>query len=104
MGLLIDGRWHDQWYENGKDGTFKRENAQRRNQLPAPEAGRYHLYVSLACPWAHRTLIFRALKGLEPLIDVSVVSWLMQDLRPAARLQRGPPRRPAVSASALHPG
>lgn len=36
MGLLIDGRWHDQWYENGKDGTFKRENAQRRNQLPAP--------------------------------------------------------------------
>ncbi|MCP5853807.1 glutathione S-transferase family protein, partial [Klebsiella pneumoniae] len=57
MGLLIDGRWHDQWYENGKDGAFKRENAQRRNQLPAPEAGRYHLYVSLACPWAHRTLI-----------------------------------------------
>lgn len=79
MGLLIDGRWHDQWYENGKDGAFKRENAQRRNRLPAPEAGRYHLYVSLACPWAHRTLIFRALKGLEPLIDVSVVSWLMQD-------------------------
>lgn len=37
MGLLIDGRWHDQWYENGKDGTFKRENAQRRNQLPAPK-------------------------------------------------------------------
>lgn len=77
MGLLIDGRWHDQWYQNSKDGAFQRENAQRRNQLPAAEAGRYHLYVSLACPWAHRTLIFRALKGLEPLIDVSVVSWLM---------------------------
>ncbi|PNA00088.1 MULTISPECIES: glutathione S-transferase family protein [unclassified Pseudomonas] len=77
MGLLIDGRWHDQWYQTSQDGAFKRENAQRRNQLPAAEAGRYHLYVSLACPWAHRTLIFRAIKGLEPLIGVSVVSWLM---------------------------
>ncbi|MBM3106035.1 glutathione S-transferase family protein [Pseudomonas sp. V1] len=77
MGLLIDGRWHDQWYESSKDGAFQRESAQRRNQLPAAEAGRYHLYVSLACPWAHRTLIFRKLKGLESLIDVSVVSWLM---------------------------
>ncbi|OLS61822.1 glutathione S-transferase family protein [Pseudomonas putida] len=77
MGLLIDGRWHDQWYQSSKDGAFERENAQRRNDLPAAEAGRYHLYVSLACPWAHRTLIYRKLKGLENLIDVSVVSWLM---------------------------
>lgn len=77
MGLLIDGRWHDQWYKSSKDGAFERESAQRRNALPAPEAGRYHLYVSLACPWAHRTLILRKLKGLESLIDVSVVSWLM---------------------------
>ncbi|QBF26222.1 glutathione S-transferase family protein [Pseudomonas tructae] len=77
MGLLIDGRWHDQWYASSKDGAFQRESAQRRNALPAAEPGRYHLYVSLACPWAHRTLIFRTLKGLEQLIDVSVVSWLM---------------------------
>ncbi|WP_447792791.1 MULTISPECIES: glutathione S-transferase family protein [Pseudomonas] len=90
MGLLVEGRWQDQWYESSKDGTFQREQAQRRNWLtadgkPGPtgvggfaaEAGRYHLYVSLACPWAHRTLILRKLKGLESLIDVSVVSWLM---------------------------
>ncbi|AJO79449.1 glutathione S-transferase family protein [Pseudomonas sp. MRSN 12121] len=90
MGLLIEGRWHDQWYESSKDGTFQREQAQRRNWVtadgaPGPsgeggfraQAGRYHLYVSLACPWAHRTLILRKLKGLEQLIDVSVVSWLM---------------------------
>lgn len=79
MGLLIDGRWHDQWYQSSKDGAFQREKAQRHNQLSAVEAGRYHLYVSLACPWAHRTLIFRKLKGLESLIDVSVVSWLMAE-------------------------
>jgi len=90
MGQLIDGRWHDQWYDTSKDGHFQRENAQRRNWItadgqPGPtgeggfraEAGRYHLYVSLACPWAHRTLIYRQFKGLESLIDVSVVSWLM---------------------------
>jgi putative glutathione S-transferase len=90
MGLLVDGQWHDQWYDTGKDGHFQRENAQRRDWItaadaPAPdtetalpaEAGRYHLYVSLACPWAHRTLILRTLKGLDSLVDVSVVSWLM---------------------------
>ncbi|KAA6165977.1 MULTISPECIES: glutathione S-transferase family protein [Pseudomonas] len=90
MGLLIKGHWHDQWYESSADGAFQREQAQRRNWVtadgqPGPsgeggfkaEAGRYHLYVSLACPWAHRTLILRKLKGLESLIDVSVVSWLM---------------------------
>lgn len=92
MGQLIEGRWHDQWYDTSKDGRFQRENAQRRNWItadgaPGPsgeggfraEAGRYHLYVSLACPWAHRTLIYRQLKGLSELIDVSVVSWLMRE-------------------------
>jgi len=90
MGLLIEGRWHDQWYESSKDGAFQREASQRRNWVtadgsagPSGEGGfaaeesRYHLYVSLACPWAHRTLILRQLKGLERLIDVSVVSWHM---------------------------
>ncbi|MDZ5603940.1 glutathione S-transferase family protein [Pseudomonas sp. RP23018S] len=78
MGLLIDGCWHDQWYES-EDGAFRREQAQRRDPLPAAEPGRYHLYVSLACPWAHRALIMRELKGLTSLIDVSVVSWLMAE-------------------------
>lgn len=90
MGLLVEGRWQDKWYESSKDGAFQREQAQRRNWVTADgqpglsgvggfaaEAGRYHLYVSLACPWAHRTLIMRKLKGLESLIDVSVVSYLM---------------------------
>jgi putative glutathione S-transferase len=92
MGLLIEGSWHDQWYDTAADGRFKREDAQRRSWItadgsPGPsgeggfkaQAGRYHLYVSLACPWAHRTLILRQLKGLQDLVDVSVVSWLMLD-------------------------
>jgi len=88
MGLLVDGIWHDQWYDTKKsDGKFQREQAQLRHWITADgaagptgeagfkaESGRYHLYVSLACPWAHRTLIFRALKGLEEHISVSVVS------------------------------
>jgi putative glutathione S-transferase len=87
MGLLIDGKWHDQWYDTkAHGGAFKRSAAQFRNWItadgrPGPsgaggfaaESGRYHLYVSLACPWAHRTLIFRKLKGLEEHITVSVV-------------------------------
>ncbi len=91
MGLLIDGQWHDRWYAN-RDGRFEREQSKRHDWItpdgsPGPkgktgypaEAGRYHLYVSLACPWAHRTLIYRKLKELESLIDVSVVSWLMAE-------------------------
>ncbi|MEO2280197.1 glutathione S-transferase family protein [Pseudoalteromonas pernae] len=88
MGLLIEGKWHDKWYDTeSSNGQFKREGAQLRNWVtsdsrpgPSGEGGfaaekdRYHLYVSLACPWAHRTLIFRALKGLQDYISVSVVS------------------------------
>ena len=91
MGLLVDGVWHDQWYDTKTSkGRFVRSAAQFRNFVTADgqagptgkdgfkaEAGRYHLYVSLACPWAHRTLIFRALKGLSGMIDVSVVHWHM---------------------------
>lgn len=87
MGQLVDGTWHDTWYDTKKSGgKFVRSTAGFRNWItpdgaPGPtgeggfeaEAGRYHLYVSLACPWAHRALIFRSLKGLDDLIDVSVV-------------------------------
>ncbi|SIT04990.1 glutathione S-transferase family protein [Neptunomonas antarctica] len=85
MGLLINGEWHDQWYDTKThNGEFIRNESQFRNRITADgssdfpaEAGRYHLYVSLACPWAHRTLIMRALKGLESLITVDVVDPLM---------------------------
>ena len=91
MGLLVDGKWQDAWYDTRKSGgRFERSKSKFRNWVTADgapgtegeggfkaEPGRYHLYVSLACPWAHRTLIFRRLKGLEKMIDVSVVNWLM---------------------------
>ncbi len=80
MGLLVAGKWLDQWYDTeSSGGKFVRQDSAFRNWIRAgdekfpAEAGRYHLYVSLACPWAHRTLIFRELKGLTQLIDVSVV-------------------------------
>lgn len=85
MGLLVDGKWQDKWYDTDKHGgKFERSAAQFRNwieaeadaQFPA-QSGRYHLYVSFACPWAHRTLIFRKLKGLEDHISVSAVHPLM---------------------------
>ena len=80
MGLLVDGVWQDQWYDTKKSGgKFIRTEAQFRNFIElngdfTPDSGRYHLYVSLACPWAHRTLIYRSLKGLEEHISVSVVN------------------------------
>ncbi|MEF1175199.1 glutathione S-transferase family protein, partial [Vibrio sinaloensis] len=81
MGKLVEGVWHDVWYDTkSSNGKFIREDAGFRhwveNRADAefqPESGRYHLYVSLACPWAHRTLIFRELKGLTDHIDVTVV-------------------------------
>jgi len=87
MGLLQNGQWVDQWYDtDASDGEFVRKASGFRSWVTADgaagptgqggfkaEKGRYHLYVSLACPWAHRTLIFRALKELDDYIDVTVV-------------------------------
>ncbi len=91
MGMLVDGVWQDVWYDTKETkGQFKRAASQFRNWVTSDgsagpsgtggfkaEAGRYHLYVALACPWAHRTLIFRKLKKLEHLISVSIVDPLM---------------------------
>jgi putative glutathione S-transferase len=87
MGQLIDGVWHSEWVDASRSGgAFLRPDSAFRDRVSADgssgfaaEAGRYHLYVSLACPWAHRTLILRALKGLEPVISISVVHPLMHD-------------------------
>src|ERR1700688_1585692 len=89
MGLLVDGVWQDD-VSRTKDGNFIRPAPRFRNWVtpdgsPGPsgeggfaaEAGRYHLYVSLACPWAHRTIIYRKLKRLESIISLSVVDPLM---------------------------
>ena len=100
MGLLIKGKWQDRWYNtNETNGEFVREDSQFRNWItpdgspgatgmegfPA-EPGRYHLYVSLACPWAHRTLIFRKLKSLDNILALSIVhphmldqGWVFED-------------------------
>ena len=91
MGLLQQGKWVDQWYEtDNSGGAFRRQESRFRNWLTAngeagpngetgfkAEKGRYHLYVSPACPWAHRALIFRHLKQLEDYIDVTVVEPIM---------------------------
>jgi putative glutathione S-transferase len=87
MGLLVDGVWHDEWYDTkSSGGKFERAAAKFRNWITADgragpsgsagfpaQSGRYHLYVSYACPWAHRALIFRGLKGLEDHMTISVV-------------------------------
>lgn len=92
MGLLNNGVWQEQELPASKDGRFERKDSAFRNWItpdgrPGPTgqdgfravAGRYHLYVSLACPWAHRTLIMRSLKGLQEIIPVSVTHWLMAE-------------------------
>ncbi len=93
MGLLQGGKWVDKWYDTQKSGgEYRRQDSRFRNWLTpdgsagptgisgfSAEKGRYHLYVSLACPWAHRTLIFRKLKQLEDYIDVTVVDANMQE-------------------------
>ncbi|OHZ04094.1 glutathione S-transferase family protein [Salinicola sp. MIT1003] len=103
MGLLVDGEWRDQWYDTkSHGGEFVRESAKLRDWItpagePGPqgqpglavERGRYHLYVSLACPWAHRTLIMRKLKGLEAEIGVSHTSPLMLDQGWSYRVDEG---------------
>ena len=91
MGLLQSGQWVDQWYDTkSTGGRYVRKPSAFRNWVTADgsagpsgisgfkaESDRYHLYVSLACPWAHRTLVFRALKGLEEMIPISIVHWFM---------------------------
>lgn len=93
MGLLVEGKWQDQWYDTkSSGGRFQREDAGFRNWVTADgsagpsgvggfkaEPNRYHLYVSLACPWAHRTTIYRKLKGLEDMVSLSVVHPFMGD-------------------------
>lgn len=93
MGVLVEGVWHDRGYEQDKhDGRFERDASKFRNWVTTDgsagpggaagfkaEAGRYHLYAAYFCPWAHRTLIMRKLKGLESLISVSVTHWLMRE-------------------------
>ena len=112
MGQLVDGVWQDTWYDTkSTGGRFKRSVSAFRNWLtadgaagPSGEGGfaaekdRYHLYVSLACPWAHRTLIMRKLKGLEPFLPVSVVNPLMLETAgPLTIASRKPPAIPSTS-------
>ncbi len=87
MGLLVEGKWQDKWYDTkSTGGRFVRRESQFREWITADgssgfkaEPGRYHLYVSLACPWAHRTLILRKLKNLEGVISLSIVDPLMEE-------------------------
>jgi putative glutathione S-transferase len=79
MGQLVDGTWHTGWYEPDAHGAFQRPATRFRNRPPAITAGRYHLYAAWACPWAHRTLITRSLRGLTDAISVTMVDPHMGD-------------------------
>ena len=116
MGMLVDGQWRDVGYDTASSGgRFQRQESAFRNWVtrdgaPGPaggggfaaEPGRYHLYVSLACPWAHRTLIMRRLKGLEDAVSVSVVHWLMRDQGWTFAPGPGVTGDPVNGAQALH--
>ncbi len=116
MGLLVDGKWQDKWYDTRETGgRFKRDRARFRNWItpdgsPGPtgeggfkaESGRYHLYVSYACPWAHRTLIYRRLKGLEEMITLSVVNPLMLEQGWTFAAADGVIPDPVMGAEFLH--
>lgn len=86
LGMMVDGKWTTDWTERDKSGRFNRMPTNFHNKITADgssgfkaEAGRYHLYISLACPWAHRTLIMRQLKGLEDAIGLSIVDPVLSD-------------------------
>ncbi|MBF0710485.1 MULTISPECIES: glutathione S-transferase family protein [unclassified Gemella] len=108
MGLLVDGKWLDKWYDTkSSGGRFIRTVAQFRNTIEEggkyePEKGRYHLYVSLACPWAHRTLIVRKLKGLENYISLSIVNPYMLENGWTFEDHEGVVKDPIFNASYLH--
>ena len=86
LGMMVEGKWTTDWTERDETGQFNRMPTHFRDRVTADgssgfkaEAGRYHLYVSLACPWAHRTLIMRSLKGLKEAIGVSIVDAVLSD-------------------------
>jgi len=116
MGLLIEGQWQDAWYPTEETkGQFVRSASQFRNWVttdgtvgPSAQAGfkaeanRYHLYVSYACPWANRTLIFRKIKGLEEMVSISVVHWHMVEEGWTFQQGEGVIGDPIFNAAYLH--
>lgn len=116
MGLLINGEWHTDWYDTKlSNGRFVRKDAQFRHWVTKDgsagptgvsgfkaEPNRYHLYVSLACPWAHRTTIYRKLKGLEDMISISVVHAFMGENGWTFAPGEGVVSDPIINATNLH--